>query len=95
MKANDFDIGCAVSGAGDNDRANMWSGTPWLLTGDWENVIPYSSPGGAGLPGVDLDLACWIAAFRNPEKGDDTEGDAEEVDLASLDYVFGALGARQ
>ena len=94
VKANDFDIGWAVSGAGYHDTATMWSGTLWRLAGDWENVIPHSPPGGAGLPGVDLDFARWLAALEHAKTTSNGDGESGEVNLAGLDYLFKLLGSR-
>jgi len=76
----------------DADTAILFSGTPWQPVGDWENVIGPLGASDGGLFDWELQFAAWLAVLHDAEASCGTDGDGPEVDLASLDYVFGQLG---
>jgi len=78
----------------DNDRADLFPGAVWDATGDWEVIIDHSAPGGATVSGLDLAFARWIAALEDAETTSKGDGQAGEVDLLSLDYLFTLYGGR-
>ena len=92
--AKSFDYGQAIAEERlDNDTANLYTGTSWHAVGDWENIIDLG-PGSAGLSDLDFGFTAWIAALQDAEAASGSDGDTEEVDLASLDYVFRLFGTR-
>jgi len=87
-QATDFEYGWAIAPVDypDNDTANLYSGTVWQASGDWETINNL----GPGAGGLDLGFANWIATMEDAEA---TGEDAQEVDPAGVDEVFTLLGS--
>ena len=71
----------------DNDKATLYGGTPWQALGDWETVSNLGS-GALGSSALDLDFAHWLDALEHAKTTSSDDSDTEEVELASLDYLF-------
>jgi len=94
IRATAFDAGRAVAeDRPDADTADLYAGTVWRASGDWETINYDLGAGEAGATDFELGFAPWIVKRQQPEAatsgGDNETG---EVDLASLDYLFGRLG---